>query len=94
MLTMNIAVAGKVVPGPAGAPGTVTHADPHRRAARRGGALLATAQTSGGGRRRPVATQFVFNDPNVTFPIPAEHGIQVFAGYDEGPPKKKRPTPQ
>ena len=37
------------------------------------------------------ATQFVFNDPNVTFPTPSPGSVQVFAGYDEGPPKKKKP---
>ena len=31
-----------------------------------------------------AATQFVFNDPNVTFPKPTAQNIQVFIGFDEG----------
>jgi hypothetical protein len=90
MLTMNIAVAGRVVTGPAGTPGTVNM--PIRIAVSRGGEVLysqlhkyqvAVGEGSG-------ATQFVFNDPNVSVPIPgAGETLQVFAGYDEGPPKKK-----
>lgn len=87
MLTMNIAVAGKVVPGPVGAAGAITM--PIRIAVTRGDELLysklhqfpvAVGNTAG-------ATQFVFNDPNVTFAAPTERNIQVFAGYDEGPEK-------
>lgn len=86
-LTMNIAVAGKIVPGPAGSAGTITM--PIRIAVTRGDEVLysklhqfpvAVGQTAG-------ATQFVFNDPNVTFPAPAPRSIRVFAGYDEGPEK-------
>lgn len=88
-LTMNIAVAGKIVPGPAGAAGTITM--PIRVAVMRGEEVLysqlhqypvAAGETAG-------ATQFVFNDPNVTFPAPTSRNIRVFAGYDEGPEKKQ-----
>jgi hypothetical protein len=84
-LTMNIAVAGKVVPGPAGKTGTINM--PIRVAVTRGEEVLysqlhkfpvAVNDTTG-------ATQFVFNDPNVTFPIPSARNIRAFAGYDEGP---------
>ena len=37
-----------------------------------------------------AATQFVFNDPAVTIPTPTERNIQVFVGYDEGPPARKK----
>lgn len=87
MLTMNVAVAGKVVPGPAGKAGTITM--PIRVAVTRGEEVLYSqlhkfpvAIKEGAG-----ATQFVFNDPNVTFPQPTARNIRVFAGYDEGPPK-------
>ncbi len=36
-----------------------------------------------------AATQFVFNDPAVTIPEPAEQNVRIYAGYDEGPPKKQ-----
>lgn len=86
-LTMNVAVAGKIVPGPVGAAGTVTM--PIRVVVTRGEEVLysqlhqfpvAVNDTTG-------ATQFVFNDPNVTFPAPTSRSIRVFAGYDEGPEK-------
>ena len=90
MITMNIAVAGKVVPGPVATDGSVT--------------MPIRIVVSGAGGGEPLysqlhkyqvavnkasgATQFLFNDPNVTFPQPAPGSVQVFAGYDEGPPKK------
>ncbi len=72
MLTMNVAVAGRVVPGPAGASGTVTCRSGSWSLQRRRGALLAAASIT---RCRSAAarrTQFVFNDPNVTVPIPTD----------------------
>jgi hypothetical protein len=87
MLTMNVAVAGKVVPGPAGAPGNITM--PIRVAVMKvttDGEEVLYSQL----HQYPVAvgdaaTQFIFNDPNVTFPAPTTRNIRVFAGYDEGP---------
>jgi hypothetical protein len=106
MLTMNVAVAGKVVPGPLGKAGSITM--PIRVAVTLGDQVLYSqlhqykvqiADTS-------TATQFVFNDPNVTVPEPSARNYQVFVGYDEGPPKaaakparvarkvvKKKPAP-
>jgi hypothetical protein len=89
-MTMNVAVAGKVVPGPAGAPGSVTM--PIRVVVVRGDEVLysqlhkyqvAVGNTSS-------ATQFVFNDQNVNFPTPTGRDVQIFAGYDEGPPTKQQ----
>jgi hypothetical protein len=90
MLTLKVAVAGRVVPGPAGGPGTVTM--PIRVAVLRGEEVLyselhkhAVAVGEGSG-----ATQFLFANPDITMPIPEQGTIQVFAGYDEGPPKARR----
>lgn len=89
MLTVNVAVAGRVVPGPLGQAGTVTM--PIRVVIVEGEQVLysqlhqyqvAIGSTSS-------ATQFVFNDPNATVPNPSAANLQVFAGFDEGPPKKK-----
>lgn len=90
MLTMNVAVAGRVVPGPAGASGAVTL--PIRVSVIRSDGEVLYAQTFNhqvalGGNQ---AQQFVFNDPNVTVPIPADNTLQVFAGFDTGPAKKKQ----
>jgi hypothetical protein len=85
-LTMKVAVAGKVVPGPMGGAGTITM--PIRIVVLHGEDVLYSklhqyklqiGDTS-------AATQFVFNDPNVSVPEPTDKGYQVFAGYDEGPP--------
>lgn len=88
ILSMNIGVAGRVVPGPAGSPGTVNM--PIRIAVIRGSEVLYSQlhdyQVTVGGE----AAQFVFNDPNVSVPLPAERSLQVFAGFDAGPPKKKK----
>ena len=90
MITMNIAVAGKVVPGPVATDGTVTM--PIRIVVSTPTDVLysqlfkydvAVAKAAG-------ATQFLFNDPNVTFPTPSPGSVQVFAGYDEGPADKKK----
>jgi hypothetical protein len=86
MMTMNVAVAGKVVPGPVGSPGTVTM--PIRIAVMRGDEVLYSQLHKYPVTVGDVASQFVFSDPNVTFPIPAEPNVQVFAGYDEGPAAK------
>jgi hypothetical protein len=87
MMTINVAAAGRVVPGPAGAPGAVKL--PIRVAVVRGEEVLYSqlhdyqvAVDSSG------AAQFVFNDPNVTIPIPPDQAVRVFAGFDEGPPKQ------
>jgi hypothetical protein len=89
-MTMNVAVAGKVVPGPAGAPGNVTM--PIRVAVVRGDEVLYSQlhkhQVAVGDAS--AATQFVFNDQSVSFPAPQGTDVQVFAGYDEGPPKKQQ----
>jgi hypothetical protein len=91
VMTVQVAAAGKVVPGPAAKDGTVTL--PFRVEAKSGdGSILytnsakldvAVSKTSG-------AAQFVFNDPNVSFPTPAPGTVQLFIGFDQGPQKKGR----
>ncbi|MBZ9600287.1 hypothetical protein [Phyllobacterium chamaecytisi] len=84
-MTMKVAVAGKVVPGPKFTPGTITV--PIRVAVIQGTNVLYStlhkqAISASDGN---AATQFVFNDPNVSFPKPTAQNIQVFIGFDEGP---------
>jgi hypothetical protein len=89
MITMDIAVAGKVVPGPVATDGTVKM--PIRVAVMRGDEVLYSNLTPYEVRvsKASGATQFVFHDANVTFPTPEPGSVEVFAGYDEGPQKKK-----
>jgi hypothetical protein len=87
MTTINVAVAGRVVPGPVGAPGTITM--PIRVVVVRGSDVLYSQLHKYQVAVGAAATQFLFNDPNVVIPTPEQGGtVQVFAGYDEGPPKK------
>lgn len=86
-LNMNVAVAGKVVPGPAGSAGNVTM--PIRVAVVRGDQVLYSQLHQYKVAVGAQSTQWVFNDPNVSIPDPTERDIQIFAGFDEGPPKKK-----
>jgi hypothetical protein len=86
-LIMNVAVAGKVVPGPAGKAGNVTM--PIRIVVLRGEEVLYSQLHKHQVAVGNDSTQWLFNNPNVSIPIPPDRNIQVFAGYDEGPPKKK-----
>lgn len=90
MLVMNVAVAGRIVTGPAGAAGSVTL--PIKVSVVRGDGEVQYSQVHNhqvalaGGQ----AQQFLFNDSNVVVPIPEDRTLQVFAGFDAGPAKKKQ----
>ena len=88
MLTMDVAVAGRVVPGPAGVAGTV--ALPVRVVVLQGDEVLYSQLLNHQVTVGNQAQQFIVSDPNVTVPIPADKTLQVFAGFDAGPPKKKQ----
>ncbi|MGO4447290.1 hypothetical protein AB4Y96_00065 [Phyllobacterium sp. TAF24] len=84
-LTMNVAVSGKVVPGPKFSAGTLTM--PIRVAVMQGSNVLYSKLY-----KQPIsatdtsaASQFIFNDPNVSFPAPSAKDVQIFIGFDEGP---------
>jgi hypothetical protein len=86
--TMTVAAAGKVVTGPAGSAGTINL--PIRVAVLRSGEVVASTlhkyavavtDTSG-------ATQFIYNDPTVVIPGPVDRSLQVFVGFDRGPPNQ------
>ncbi|RWO40712.1 MAG: hypothetical protein EOS12_25045 [Mesorhizobium sp.] len=82
-LTMKIAVAGKIVPGPKFSPGTITM--PIRTAVMHGTEVLYSQlhQYQVQVTDPSVATQFVFTDSNVVVPAPTAQDYQAFAGYDE-----------
>jgi len=89
-LTMTVAVAGKVVPGPAVAPGPVTL--PIRVVATQDGNVLYTQlhQYQVALNDPGAAVQFVFSDPAVSMPNPQQPTVLVYAGFDDGPPPKKK----
>ncbi|MDN5928405.1 MAG: hypothetical protein L0I29_15140 [Hyphomicrobiales bacterium] len=85
MLTMTVAAAGKIVPGPMGKAGSVTL--PIRVVVLRDGDVIYSNLA-----KYPVqiadsseAAQFLYSNANVTFEAPAKRNIQVFAGFDAGP---------
>lgn len=86
MVTINVAAAGRIVPGPLGKAGSVTM--PIRVVVVRGSEVLYTklhryqVQVASAN----AATQFMFNDPAVVIPEPPEQNVEIFAGFDEGPP--------
>lgn len=90
-MTVNVAVAGRVVPGPAGKDGSVNL--PIRIVAMRGEEVLYTQLHQYPVTISPTAgaAQFVFNDPNVTFPTPPDSKVIVYAGFDQAPEKKPKP---
>ena len=86
-LTMKIAVAGKIVPGPMFSPGTITM--PIRTAVMHGTEVLYSQlhQYQVQVTDPSAATQFVFIDSNVVVPEPTAQDYQAYAGYDETAPK-------
>jgi hypothetical protein len=86
-LSMKIAVAGKIVPGPKFSPGTITM--PIRIAVMHGADVLYSQlhQYQVQVTDPSVATQFVFTDSNVVVPEPSAQDYQAYAGYDETTPK-------
>lgn len=89
-MTINVAAAGRVVPGPAGIGGAVTL--PIRVVVVKGEEVLYSQlhKYQVNITNPSSANQYVFNDANVVIPLPEPGSIQVFVGYDEGPPAKKK----
>lgn len=87
-VTMKVAIAGRVVPGPVRAGGAATV--PIRVAVTADDQVLYsqlfqhTIQTPNGSS----ATQFTFTDPNATFSAADVTRVRAFVGFDEGAPKK------
>lgn len=86
-LNMDVAIAGRIVPGPKGKVGSITM--PIRVVLIQDGKVaysqlhkvpVAVTDTIG-------ATQFVFNDTGISIPKPSGTNLIVYAGYDEGPGK-------
>lgn len=90
MVAMNIAVAGRVVPGPKASGETVSM--PIRVAITEGDAVLYSQLHQFQVTIVPgqAATQFVFNDPNPSIPQASAKAVTVFVGFDEGAPKAKK----
>ena len=94
VLTVNVAAAGKVVPGPKADGKTISL--PIRVAVVEGENVLYSQLqqfqvTVVAGQ---AATQFVFNDPNPAAPVDKAKALQIFVGFDEGPAKPKKPAEQ
>lgn len=84
-LVMDVAAAGKVVPGSKVKAGTITM--PIRVAVLKGDKVVFSKL-----EKYPVeitdmnaATQFIFNEKGVTIPEADAQSVRVYVGYDEGP---------
>ena len=83
-ISLDVAAAGKVVPGPKYKSGNITM--PVRVAVLQGDKVIysklhkQTVNVTGGG-----ATQFVFNDKGISIPSDSARSVQIFVGFDEGP---------
>lgn len=88
VMTMTVAAAGKVVPGPKARDGAISM--PIRVVVMRGDEILYSElqQHSVQIAANSPATQFLYNNPNVSFPAPTARNVQVFVGYDEGPARR------
>ena len=87
-LGMTVAVAGRVVPGPAGTAGSMSL--PIRVTAYRGQEVIhdrvhnhqvAIGDTAG-------ATQFVFSDSSIAMPNPTARNVLIFVSFDTQPPRR------
>jgi hypothetical protein len=83
-LTIDVVAAGRVVPGPAGVPASVTV--PIRIAVTRGDEVLYSQlhQQEVAISDRSAATQFILRNQNVVIPIPLERNVIVQLGFDDG----------
>lgn len=86
-LSMKVAAAGRVVPGPKFKPGTVVM--PIRVVVMQGDSVVYSML-----HKYPVqitngtdATQFIFSDDKISLPKPTSKNIRIFIGYDEGKSK-------
>ncbi len=89
-LKMNVAVAGKLVPGPKSVAGSVSL--PIRVAVTSNETVLYSNLTQLPLTIDPLsgAATFVFNDPNVVLPKPTDRSYRIYIGFDEGAPDEKK----
>ena len=79
-----MAVAGKVVLGPKGKPGTITM--PIRIAVVQGDEVIYSQLHRHKAEVAAVgATQYVLSDPNTSIPAPTVRNVRILVGFDEGP---------
>ncbi len=83
MMAITVAMAGRIIPGPAGKTGTVRV--PVQVSVIQGSDVIysqtrehdvAIADTAG-------ATQFMITDPNVSIPTPSGRNVRIFVGFAE-----------
>jgi hypothetical protein len=89
-MTIDVAIGGRVVPGPAFAPGNVNL--PIRVVVSRGDEVLYTnlGQQQVAVQDPSAAAQFVYRDSNVSFTLPPDQRVTVFVGFDEGGAKDQK----
>lgn len=87
-MTIEVAAAGRIVPGAKFSAGTTNM--PIRVAVVEGDKVVySKLHQQSVALSDKAAKQFVFNDNQVTIPMPERQNVQVFVGFDEGPYGKK-----
>lgn len=87
---ITVALAGRIVPGPAGEAGGTVTVPIRIEVVEASGQVLYSqihqhpVQTAAGGG----ATQFIFSDPAIVIPQPTAMNVRIFAGLDVPPPKE------
>lgn len=86
-MSIDVAVAGRIVPGPQGKPGSITL--PIRVVVSSSGQVVYSQlhQYKVAVNDTASATQFLFRDPAIVIPQPPRGQARVFVGFDEGPSK-------
>lgn len=86
-LTITVAAAGRVVPGPKFRNGTITM--PIRVVVMEGDKVVSTKlhKQAVAMNNSQAATQFLFSGTPVTVPEATSRQVQIFVGFDEGPQK-------
>jgi hypothetical protein len=84
-MAIDVAVAGRVVPGPMGQAGSITM--PIRVVVTSGGSVVFSElyQHNVAISETKSATQFLFKAPAVMIPTPADGQARIYVGFDEGP---------
>ncbi|HWD12894.1 MAG TPA: hypothetical protein VG519_06020 [Pseudochrobactrum sp.] len=86
-ITINVAAAGRVVPGPKFRNGTITM--PIRVVVMQGDKILSSNlhKQAVAMNNSQSATQFLFSGTSVSVPEASARQVQIFIGFDEGPQK-------
>lgn len=89
-MTINVAIAGRVVMGPVGKAGTVNL--PIRVSVTRGEEVLYSQLNQHSVNIAAGSTQFMFNDPSAAIASTNDRNVRITVGFEQGPAPKRNPA--